>query len=73
MTLGGRTPDEAYHGRFPANRKPCFEPHPKWPCGSPCARPWALVKGKPDVQIELDIEFPAGRRHPPIARIQRAA
>jgi hypothetical protein len=73
MPLSGQTSDEVHHGRFPANRKPCFEPRPKWPRGSPCAKPWALVKGKPGVQIELDIEFQAGRRHLPIVRVRRAA
>ncbi len=73
MSLGGRTPDEVYHGRFPANRKPRFEPRSKWPRGSPCARPWALVQGKPGVRIELDVEFQAGRRHLPIVRVRRAA
>ena len=33
--LGGRTPDEAYHGEFPANRRPRFEPRSRWPRGSP--------------------------------------
>ncbi len=70
MSLNGQTPDEVYRARFPANRKPRFEPRPKWPRGSPCATPWALVKGKPGVRIELDVEFQAGRRHLPIVRVQ---
>jgi putative transposase len=73
MSLNGQTPDEVYHARFPANRKPRFEPRPKWPRGSPCAKPWALVKGKPGLRIQLDVEFQAGRRHLPIVRVQRAA
>jgi transposase InsO family protein len=73
MSLGGQTPDEAYHARFPANRKPRFEPRPKWPRGSPCARPWALVKDKPGIPIKLDVELPAGRRHLPIVHLRRAA
>ena len=28
-TLGGRAPDEVYFARFPANRKPRFEPRSK--------------------------------------------
>ena len=35
--LGGRTPDEVYHAKRPANRSPRFEPRPGWPRGSPCA------------------------------------
>jgi len=73
MSLSGQTPNEVYHARCPANRKPRFEPRPKWSRGSPCAGPWALVKGKPGVRIELDVEFQAGRRHLPIVRVQRAA
>lgn len=34
-TLGGKTPNEVYFGRFPANRKPRFEPRARWPRGSP--------------------------------------
>ena len=36
-TLNGRTPNEVYFRRFPANRKPRFEPRTRWPRGSPCA------------------------------------
>lgn len=39
--------------------------------GSPCATPWALVQGKPGVQIALDVQFQAGRRHLPVARLRR--
>ena len=45
--LGGKTPDEVYHGTHPANRKPRFEPRARWPRGSPCSKPWALVRGEP--------------------------
>ncbi len=63
----------ATRGRHAANRRPRFEPRDRWPRGSPCARPWALVKGKPGVLLELDIEFLDGRRHLPIVRVKRAA
>ena len=45
--LGGKTPNEVYLEWFPANRRPRFEPRSKWPRGSPCAKPWALVRGSP--------------------------
>ena len=45
--LGGRTPNEVYRHAFPANRRPRFEPRSRWPRGSPCAKPWALVRGSP--------------------------
>jgi hypothetical protein len=73
MSLQGRTPDELYYTRFPANRKPRFEPRSNWPRGSPCARPWALIHGNPGVQIALDVQFQAGRRHLPLVRLRRAA
>jgi len=71
--LGGRTPNEVYFGRYPANRKPRFEPRPHWPRGSPCAKPWALVKGNAGGRLELAIQFHAGHRHLPIVRLKRAA
>jgi len=71
--LAGKTPDEAYHGTFPANRRPRFEPRSRWPRGSPCAKPHALVRGKSGARLELDVEFLAGRRHLPIVRLKRAA
>ena len=72
-TLGGKTPAEAYHGRYPANRKPRFEPRSRWPRGSPCARPWALVRGSPGAKVTLEVSFHAGRRHLPIVRLKRVA
>ena len=71
--LGGRTPDEVYYGRYPANRKPRLEPRDRWPRGSPCARPWALVRGKAGARLELEVTFDAGRKHLPIVTISRAA
>ena len=38
-TLGGRTPDEAYFQKPPANRSPRFEPRALWPRSAPCALP----------------------------------
>ena len=72
-TLGGRTPDEAYFRKFPANRKPRHEPRKDWPRGSPCARPWALVRGKPGAELTLEISFHRGRKHLPIVNLKRAA
>jgi len=71
--LGGRTPNELYRRQRPANRQPRFEPRRQWPRGAPCARPWALVKGKSGVQLELAVGFHAGRRHLPIIELRRAA
>jgi len=72
-TLGARTPNEVYFGRYAANRKPRFEPRPRWPRGSPCARPQVLVKGQPGAHLELEVRFHAGRKHLPIVSLRRAA
>lgn len=71
--LGGRTRNEVYFHRFPAHRRPRCEPRPRWPRGSPCARPWALVKGKPGVDLELEVTYYAGRQHLPIVQLRAAA
>ncbi len=72
-SLDGRTPNEVYFRRRPANRAPRWEPRCKWPRGSPCARPQTLVKGKPGMQVELEVDFHAGRKHLPIVQVRRAA
>ncbi len=71
--LGGRTPDEVYYRKFPANRKPRHEPRAAWPRGSPCARPWALVRGKPGAELVMEVSFHRGRKHLPIVNLKRAA
>ncbi len=72
-TLGGRTPDEVYHAERPANRSPRFKPRVGWPRGSPCARPWALVRGKPGARLELEVTFHRGRKHLPIVALKHTA
>ena len=70
--LGSRTPDEVYHGTFPANRRPRYETRAKWPRGSPCARPWALVRG-PGAKLTLDVSYHRGRKHLSIITLKRVA
>lgn len=72
-TLGARTPDEVYFGHTPACRMPRFEPRPRWPRPSPCARPIVLVRGSPGVVVELDVRSHAGRKHLPVVGLRRAA
>jgi hypothetical protein len=72
-TLGGRTPNEVYFKRRPANRRPRIEPRRNWPRGSPCAKPWALVAGKPGDHVTLHVHFRDGRRHLPVIVPKRAA
>jgi len=69
--LGGRTPNEVYERRFPAHRKPRYEPRARWQKSFSCARPWALVRGSPGARLELNVEFHGGRRHLPIVRLRR--
>jgi transposase InsO family protein len=68
-----RTPNEVYFGRFPAHRRPRIEPRPKWPRGSPCAKPQVLVAGRPGARFNVQIERIDGQMHLPIVRLRRAA
>ncbi len=72
-SLKGATPNEIYFKRYPANRKPRIEPRAKWPRGSPCARPHALVAGKPGARFDVEVEHVDGRPQLPIIRLRRAA
>jgi hypothetical protein len=71
--LGGKTPNEVYFRKFPANHRPRIEPRPNWPRGSPCAWPQALMAGKPGARFDLEIEHMAGHAHLPIVQLRRAA
>ena len=73
MTLGGRTPDEVYFKRFSANRKPRYEPRSKWPRSSPCAKPWALTRGRSGARVQLELSYHEGRKHLPLVAHNRAA
>jgi hypothetical protein len=73
MSVDGRTPDEVYHALRPANRQPRFEPRPRWPQGSPCAKPVTPLKGRPGAQVRMEVAFLNGWRHLPVVRLQRAA
>ncbi len=72
-TLGGRTPDEVFFSRPPANEQPRIELRPRWPRSSPCAAPHVDIDGEPGDPFVLTIDHLAGRRHLPIIRVRRAA
>lgn len=72
-TLDGRTPNEVYFGRRPANQRPRIEPRANWPRPSPCATPRTLVAGQPGDRFALKVEPFRGRRHLPIVTLRRAA
>ncbi len=50
-----------------------IESQAAWPRGVPCARPWALVRGKPGAELTLEVSFYRGRKHLPIVNLKRAA
>ncbi len=72
-TLGGRTPNEVFFDRYPANRCPRYEPRDRWPRDSPCTKPWALVRGGPGACLEIAVTHHGGRRHLPIVTLRRVA
>jgi putative transposase len=71
--FGARTPDEIYFGKFPACRRPRFEPRDRWPRRSPCAQPHALVRGRTGAFVELCVEYRGGRKHLAVVNLKRVA
>jgi hypothetical protein len=72
-TLLGKTPNEVYYSRPPANERPRIEPRRRWPRGSPCAKPQVGIDGEPGNAILFELDCHNGRRHLPIFRIRPAA
>ena len=72
MWFGGKTPNETYNCIFSANRRPRFAPRVRWARGSPCAKPWALVRGSPGAKLSIEVRFHEGRKHLPIVTVRRA-
>lgn len=71
--LNGRTPDEVYFDREPANEKPRWEPRSKWPHESGCAAPYVPVRGECGARLELDVSYLEGRKHLPIFGLRKVA
>ena len=71
--LNGATPDERYFGRGPPTARHASSTRPRWPRGSPCARPQTLIKGQPGVRLELVVAFEAGQKHLPVVELRRVA
>jgi putative transposase len=71
--LGGRTPREAFNGLAPANRRPRFEPRPRWPKESGCAHPLARPKPNAGGELALIVAFADDERQLPIIALRRAA
>jgi len=71
--LDGRTPNEVYFSRLPANEQPRIEPRRNWPRGSPCSKPQVGINGEPGDPVIFEIDCFEGRRHLPIIRVRPAA
>jgi hypothetical protein len=71
--LRGRTPDEVYFGRPPANEAPRLEPRLKYPRDAWCASPQTSVRGRRGVRLALQVSHFGGKRHLPVVSIKPAA
>jgi transposase InsO family protein len=71
--LGGRTPNEAYFGRAPANEAPRLEPRLKYPRDAWCASPQTDVRGRRGVRLTLEVSHFGGKRHLPVVEVRPAA
>ncbi len=71
MSLGGKTPNEAYFGLHAANAKPRIETRPLAKHSTPCAKPRMCIAGKSGTKIRMRLEFLEGRLHLPIPKVER--
>jgi len=71
--LNGRTPDEVYFDRSPANEQPRYETRGTWPPGSGCARPYVPIRGERGVKLELEVAYYEGRKHLPVFELRKVA
>lgn len=72
-TLGGKTPNEVYFSRPPANEQRRLEPRRRWPRGVPCAKPKVGIEGEPGDPIIFEVDCHEGCRHLPVIRARRVA
>ncbi len=71
--LGGKTPNEVYYVRQPANEKPRIEARPNWPTDSPCALPPAKAKRGTTGRLELVVSYHKGEKLLPVVALKRTA
>jgi putative transposase len=71
--LKGRTPDEIYYHKTPANSLPRWEPRENWPRKNSCTAPQVPVRGPCSVRLKLEVEPFEGRRHLPVIRLSRVS
>ena len=70
FNVGRQNTGRSYFRQRPANRSPRFEPRALWPRPAPSALPQVLVKGQPEVRIELEVSYQHSRKHLSIATIR---
>jgi hypothetical protein len=73
MSLRGKTPNEVYFNRVPANEHPRFEPRTKFPRDSLCAAPYTSIRGRRGQKLELVVLYYADRKYLPIVELKKIA
>jgi len=71
--LDGRTPNDAYHGRPPADEAPRMEVSPHRPRGASCAAPTAAIDGEPGQKVLLAVSYHAGRKQLALIQLREVA
>ncbi len=71
MSLGGKTPNEAYFSLHAANAKPRIETRPLAKHSTPCAKPRMCFSGRSGAKVRVRLEFLEGRLHLPIIKVVR--
>jgi len=73
MSLRGKTPNEVYFNRIPANERPRFEPRTKFPRDSLCAAPYTAIRGRRGQILELVLRYFADRKCLPLVELKKSA
>jgi len=73
QALCGRTPQEVYERRPPANARPRYEPRRRWPAGAPSALPTTETKTDRGACFSLVVSYLGGRKHLPVVELREAA
>ncbi len=71
MRHHGKTPNETYFGRRPANTLPRLEPRKYAKQATPCAAPRMCIRGKAGVKVKLVLDYVDGKRLLPIVKLER--
>ena len=71
--LSGRTPQEVYTERKPANERARFEPRSRWPQDSLCAEPWVNPRKRQPSKLRVVVKCDASNRLLPVIELKPAA